>query len=246
MNVFGAFTFGGLIKTFIPGFVWLVALWLFWRGAEALVPVIPAMPHVPDSQWGNALIVAIPVAILLGLLSNIVVFMGVNDVLVRLPVRKKSETLFRLYDWVINRLREEYREQLNCLERPIQDAFVSHADPEYLVLETVGVEHLAYVREQYWYHMEFQLNLLLAIFVSLLGILLQQASEMIGPHWQPAAEWAGFAFLVLGGVCWLLLRAARKNYSRHVAKMTSVMAAAICGEPKGRNHAPATPPVQPG
>jgi len=26
MNIFGAFTFGSLIKTFLPGFVWLVAM----------------------------------------------------------------------------------------------------------------------------------------------------------------------------------------------------------------------------
>jgi hypothetical protein len=26
MNIFGAFTFGSLIKTFLPGFVWLIAI----------------------------------------------------------------------------------------------------------------------------------------------------------------------------------------------------------------------------
>lgn len=73
MNVFGAFTFGSLIKTFIPGFVWLVALWLLWRGGAALVPVLPPLPAVTDSQLQNGLVAAIPIAILLGLLSNIVV-----------------------------------------------------------------------------------------------------------------------------------------------------------------------------
>jgi hypothetical protein len=41
MNIFGAFTFGSLIKTFLPGFVWLIALGIVavdiaqWRHQES-------------------------------------------------------------------------------------------------------------------------------------------------------------------------------------------------------------------
>jgi hypothetical protein len=142
MNVFGAFTFGSLIKTFIPGFVWLVALWLLWRGTALLLPVIPQLPVLSDSQLQNALVAAIPVAILLGLLSNIVVFMGVNDALVRQPVRRHAPDLFALQDWVIGRVRDEYRVKL-ALPDALTRAFASHADAELLILQTIGVAHLA-------------------------------------------------------------------------------------------------------
>jgi hypothetical protein len=229
MNIFGAFTFGSLIKTFIPGFVWLVALWLLWRGAAALIPVLPPLPTLPESEYQNAL-VALPLAILLGLLSNIVVFMGVNDALVRGPVKRRATDLFALQDWVIRRVRDKYSARLGAMEQAVASAFYQHADAEWLILDRIGVKHLAYVREQYWYHMEFQVNLFLAVATALVGLLAGLAPDMWGPAPRPAAEWIVTATVVLGGLCWFLLRAARKNFHRHVAKMTSLMVAAVCEE----------------
>jgi hypothetical protein len=242
MNVFGAFTFGSLIKTFIPGLVWLLALWLFWRGCAAIVPVFPPPPLLPPEQYQNALIATIPLALLAGLLSNIVVFMGVNDVLVRRPVRRRRQNrdLFALQDCIAGRVRADYRDQLGLTDPAMTAAFAEHADAEVLLLETIGVDTIGYVREQYWYHMEFQVNLLLAIGIALIGLLVVLVPELSGPARQPSAEWAGFDTIVLGGLCWFLLRAARKNFLRHVTKMTSLMAAALCVEPAGR--AGAAPP----
>jgi hypothetical protein len=238
MNIFGAFTFGSLIKTFIPGFVWLAALWLLWQGVESVLPIMPHMPEVPKDQFQNLLVAAIPVAILLGLLSNIVIFMGVNDILVRRPVRRRFTDLFALYDRVVRRVRDDYWNQLGGTDQPLTDTFAAQADAEILVLETIGLENLAYVREQYWYHMEFQLNLLLAIFVALVGLILGLMPAFFGPAWRPALEWAVFDLLILGGMCGVLLYAARKNYQRHVAKMTSLLVAAICGAPASRSAQP--------
>ncbi len=83
--------------------------------------------------------------------------------------------------------------------------------------------------------MEFQVNLMLAAFVAMVGALLGLAPELAGPGWRAAAEWAAFSFVTLGGLSWFLLRAARKNYHRHIAKMMSLMGAAICGKPGSRN-----------
>ena len=38
MNIFGAFTFGSLIKTFLPGFVWLVAIVMLEAGISSRWP----------------------------------------------------------------------------------------------------------------------------------------------------------------------------------------------------------------
>jgi hypothetical protein len=248
MNVFGAFTFGSLIKTVIPGFVWLVALWLVWQGCAALIPGIHPVPDMSQVKLQDALLATIPIAILLGLVSNIIVFMGVNDVLVRNPVSRhaRCRPLIDLQEWVKKRLLEDYRDQLAIADERLAEAFIDHVDPELLILETIGVQNLAYVREQYWYHMEFQVNLLLAIATALIGLLIGLVPEAIGVNlslradWQLASEWAVFAAVVLGGLCWFLLRAARKNFRRHVAKMTSLMAAAICGKPTKRSGDAAT------
>ncbi len=95
MNLFGSFTFGSLIKTFIPGLVWALAMLLYWRDADAWLPkLLPSLPSTGDGQ--TLLVLAIPVGILLGLLSNIVVFMGVNDWLVRHRVQISHAPLYAL------------------------------------------------------------------------------------------------------------------------------------------------------
>jgi hypothetical protein len=82
------------------------------------------------------------------------------------------------------------------------------------------------VREQYWYHLEFQLNLLISlvgVFVALgASILLNRGfSPMIGTERMAAA------IIVCAFVCYGLLKAARKNYERHIAKMASLMTALL-------------------
>lgn len=226
MNVFGAFTFGSLIKTFLPGFVWGVALVLLWHDLHVhLGGVIPAIPDVAGEEQ-NVLLVAFPAAILLGLLSNIVMFMGVNDWLVRRPVRARNPDLFHLYDRLGEQIRAWHQTGLSCLDDRAARAYGVHADPELLILKSTGISDLAYVREQYWYHMEFQTNMLSAIFVTLLTLLADPA--VLGSAPTPAAwERGALAVVALGGLCHLLRRAALKNYQRHIAKMCTLMAAAI-------------------
>lgn len=229
VNVFGAFTFGSLIKTFIPGFGWLIALLLIWRDLHSWVPALPPLPPVPtSSDQQNALVLAIPIAVLLGLLSNIIVFMGVNDGLVRRPVERANPQLFALYRLAVRRMRDQYWTSLDCTDAALRRSFDEHIDPEILMLPTVEVTRLAYVREQYWFHLEFQVNLLFATFVGLLALL--ASPEIAGAPRVEAAWRGGTAVVLLGGACWLLLRAARKNYCRHVAKMTSLITATLCRE----------------
>jgi hypothetical protein len=224
MNVFGAFTFGSLIKTFIPGFVWVVALGLIWRDlAHLLGPAVPALPD-PAGQEQNALVVAIPLSVLFGLLSNIVVFMGVNDRLVRNPVRRRNAELFGLYDYLLGRLRADSWKLVACLDRAHAESFLRHADSELLILETIGLDRLIYVREQYWYHLEFQVNLILAVAALLAGLLGSPSVLVLAA----AGLIRGAAEMVaLGSLLVLLLFAARKNYHRHIGKMCTLMAASI-------------------
>ncbi len=234
MNVFGAFTFGSLIKTLVPGCVWLVALLLLWRDLHYYVPAFPERPSIAGQEQ-SALVLAVPAAILLGLLSNIVVFMGVNDRLVRNPVRRRNPELFQLFDGLGQEIRVEHWKTVACAPPALEQSFLRHADPEVLVLQAVGMEHLAYIREQYWYHMEFQMNLMLAVTGLLLALLGSPA--VLGAIGTPAALWrGGIEIVTLGGLCYFLHRAALKNYHRHVVKMCTLIAAAICA---GRK---ATPP----
>jgi len=225
MNIFGAFTFGSLIKTFLPGFVWLLAIVMFeadisqWAGHE------PALWNYAKTKDQAALVLAIPASLLLGLLSNIVVFMGVNDRLVRAPVKRAGPGLCALYEMLAQRVRDRYWEGLRGADQAFRNSFDRSVDPELGLLQVLGTEKLGYVREQHWYHLEFQLNLLLSVGAIALAlsvsVLLNVASVPLRAFLSAAC--AAAAALVI----WGLLLAARKNYARHLAKMATVMAVAL-------------------
>lgn len=225
MNIFGAFTFGTLIKTFLPGFVWLVAFVLLEADLLQLAGTKPLLWTYAHTKDQAALVLAIPVSILLGLLSNIVVFMGVNDRLVRAPVTSANPELCALYEMLARRVRDRYWRALDGVDQAFQPAFNSYIDPELVLLHSIGVDKLAYVREQYWYHLEFQLNLLLSIGAFALAFALSIWLNVTSAAWGVvlALSCVAVAGLVMGG----LLLAARKNYARHIAKIATIMAAAL-------------------
>jgi hypothetical protein len=230
MNIFGAFTFGSLIKTFLPGFVWLIAIGIVEADISRFHGLEPLLFGYASAHDQAALILTIPASILLGLMSNIVVFMGVNDVLVRNPVKKKNPALFTLHDRLAKELRDRCWANLAQVDASDRAEFDRCADVEIVMLHTIGVDKLAYVREQYWYHLEFQVNLLLSIVVMIAAAI---AGSVLGAESISTAIFHAVAYLVVAvPVCWLLFLAARKNYQRHIAKTMSLMAAVLSPPPQ--------------
>jgi hypothetical protein len=227
MNVFGAFTFGSLIKTFIPGFVWAIALTLLWRDLHAVFSaIVPAIPPLAGEEQ-TVLVLAIPAIILLGLLSNIVVFMGLNDRLVRNPLRRRDPGLFALHDSLVQQVRAKYWQSMGMPDDTLKAGFLRHADAELLILKAIGLSELVYVREQYWYHLEFQVNMLLGTACSLLALV---ASPSVTGSRLTGAILCRVVLEIIGfsALCSLLRRGALKNYHRHVGKMCTLMAIDLC------------------
>jgi hypothetical protein len=223
MNIFGAFTFGSLIKTFLPGFVWLVALLLIFVDLQEMAGAKQTLWTHIQAKDQAALVLAIPASILLGLLSNVVVFMGVNDYLVRVPVRAASPGLCALYDMLAQRVRDRYWEALGNADPALRPAFNTHIDAELVLLHCIGVDKLAYVREQYWYHLEFQLNMLLSIGALALALVIW----LLLPVTPRGVLLAGACVMLALLAMRALVLAARKNYARHIAKIATIMAAAL-------------------
>jgi hypothetical protein len=139
---------------------------------------------------------------------------------------RANPALRALSDDLGRRIREKCWCSLAAPDPKLQPAFDRHVDPEVVLLHTIGVEKLAYVREQYWFHLEFQLNLLLS--VGAIAIALILSSILNAATLQLAVSYIGACVAVAGLAMWGLLAAARKNYARHVAKMASIMAAVLC------------------
>jgi fucose 4-O-acetylase-like acetyltransferase len=233
MNIFGAVTFGSLIKTFLPGLVWLCAFGIVeadvaqYRGYESYVLKILGN----SSQASTLLIIAFPVSIFVGLLSNVVVFMGLNDWLVRTPFKTNNRELSTLHARLSQMLRDQSWTALGLNDAALKASFDQWTDPEIILVERIGPEKLAYVREQYWYHLEFQLNLLISFFAVFAALV---ASASINGIFDSAGGFGRFVALIVIYVLISLglLFAARKNYERHVAKMASLLTAVLT-QPKG-------------
>jgi hypothetical protein len=229
MNIFGSFTFGSLIKTFLPGMVWLLALGVLETDISRLLQAEPfLLTLVRDSaQVSLVLAIGFPAAILLGLMSNIVVFMGVNDWLVRTPVKQANADLFSLYDRLAARIRDRCWPSAGSAVPGARRVFDEHTDVEIIMLASVDQDKVTHVREQYWYHLEFQLNLLLSLVALFVGATVNaclKAGSACYGLLQLLAYLAVFVPIWIG-----LLKAARKNYSRHVSKMLSLMAGILAG-----------------
>ena len=228
MNIFGAVTFGSLIKTFLPGLVWLIAFIIVDADLAQLCGYESYVwKTLANKDFAPALLIlAFPASILIGLLSNVVVFMGLNDFLVRNPLKKKQRELFDLHTSLADKVREQCWTSLALGNPALKASFDKWTDPEIIIIERIGADKLAYVREQYWYHLEFQLNLLISLVAVFIAI---SVSIFINYGFNLAliSERMAAATIASGFICYGLLMAARKNYERHIAKMASLMIALL-------------------
>jgi len=233
VNVFSAFTFGSLIKTFLPGLVWLIAIVLIVTDIEQLVGAPRVIWDAVQGHDQAALVLSFPASILLGLLSNILVFMGVNDRLVRNRARRVDPDLFRLHDQLKARILDRYWKLLGHSDDRFRPVFDKHVDVEIIMLDVLGTEKVAYLREQYWYHLEFQINLLMSLILMFFALVLNAflSFSACGLVWILTLYVIFFVPL-----CLLLLVAARKNYQRHVAKVASLMAAMLDTDARQNNQ----------
>ena len=116
-----------------------------------------------------------------------------------------------------------------------KETFKQVIDPRYFFLHKTSLDNLMYLRESYWYYLEFQLNTLVAIsfgmpaFISALCVLksksvieLQALLVMIITL---VACWIFFA--------WLFMRSAEYNLDAHRKKELSLLLGAIFFELDG-------------
>jgi len=226
MNLSRSFSFGTVIKTFLPGLVVLAAIVMVARVVTDLGLLSSSIWDFVARHEQAALVIAVPSAALLGLISNILVFMGLNDALVRTPVRKRNVKLFELFDLVEDQIRKNYWKHVACTKTAVREEFLKAADVELIMLPEIGVEKISYVRQQYWYHLEFQVNLILSATLFFLALI-----ALMFVSCQDCSNVGGLGILIVLAYAVFLIfmtKAARKNYHRHICKMLSLMTSFLC------------------
>ena len=162
MNLFGAFSFGSLIKTFIPGLVQFFVLLIY---LELAAYWIHEYVGIYEHLLKNPVLftfIAIPASIFLGVVLNSIVFSGLSDYLLENKHEKDNETFYSFKRSIIDKINERMSKYFDLSEDE-KKIFKKIIDPRYFFLHKESLANIMYLRESYWYYLEFQLNTLVAI-----------------------------------------------------------------------------------
>jgi len=233
-GIFSSFRFGSLIKTFLPGFILFTAsLFLLDCFLENLGVAFSLSNHI-QAYSEIFLLFFIPLSLIFGITCNTIIFAGLNDLLIRKPHQKSvdNKELYKLKQSFFNVVSQKYFMPVfpdisfSCDSGLDRLEALNTLDIE-IVLETLGDREDFYaLRESYWYYLEYQMNM--AVAVSFLGLAifvwLATNPNLRLPQSSANATLFTTALLTISHFL-LVLKAAKRNYDRHVRKMFSLMLA---------------------
>jgi hypothetical protein len=167
MNVFGAFNFGSLIKTFLPGlllfFVLLLYLEIFTYWCYKYIGILKFLFFEKPELLA---VLSVPISIGLGITLNSVLFSGMSEYLLEKKHKEKNNEFYEFRELAFTKIKEKVFEFLE-FEDDEKKVFIQSIDPRFFFLHKTMLPNLMYLRESYWYYLEFQLNTLLAITIGI-------------------------------------------------------------------------------
>jgi len=228
MNLLGSLNFARLIKTFLPGFIMVMSLYV-------VLDSIYILSNPDKNQFWYLLnkpialtLIIVPLSIVLGTLCNTFVFTFLNERFVRTPFKNEMPELTT----ALAKAEEQVRNTivLKELEATHNQDFIQHVDLKSYFMERGSLENIVYIQESYWYYIEFIQNSVIASFfampASMLAVISFYRKSDCG--WLYSIMW----IVVLLALSFLIYRyvmrpAVRQNYRRHVKKEISWMLGTI-------------------
>jgi len=224
MNLFGAFGFGSLIKTFLPGLILFIILLLY---LELSVYYLHNYIGIFNFMFTNPVLftlVSIPVSIILGVILNSIVFSGFSEAILEKKHKKDNKPFYDFRERIFNKINEKISHKFQ-LSEPDRKTFMDVIDPRYLLLHKRSLDNIMYLRESYWYYMEFQLNTLIAVlfgtpaFITTLCILKNHdVIKSSALYFSIISLVAGCFFLTC-----FLMKSAKDNLDAHRKKELSLL-----------------------
>jgi hypothetical protein len=224
MNFFGTFAYGNIIKTFIPGFLLTIAIALFiddyiyWRNGTFFI--------FNFSRSNPVLTIGfiIPISFFWGIFSNTICFTYVIPKIIETPFKIKNKEFIKYKKKIIACLLKHYE---SILEIPYElvVSYEKYFDVRSFLLNRENSDIVQYLKESYWYYMEFQLNSLISFgLLSLSGIiniLLRYKTNTISGD----LVFPFIVFIVTGYTIMfkLFIPAAKQNYKKHEEKTLSYL-----------------------
>ena len=227
MNVIGSFDFGRIIKTLLPGLVFIAALIalmdcaiILLRGSSLITPWIAANTTLAG-------VMAVPLAITLGLLSNTLFFYVLHGQLIQRPLHSRYPDLLKAEEELRQAAIEE---MINELPTPYRSNSLKTAtDAGALLLPHMNLSALAITREGFWFYLEFQLNMALGIVFAWLATI--STTFIARTHLGlTVGSWiitSVVLSVVSVSLVMMLIGAARMNYYYYRRRLLSLRIAAL-------------------
>lgn len=193
-----AFSFGKIIKTFLPGTILCAALLLAletafqWIGHRSIVPIIANKDIIVATTAA-----LLPIALILGFVLNTVVWLLVNRLVARPIVHRrlaKSSTYVCLHAGLLARMHAGLKDCAQDL-----DSVGDHFDSiEYYYLPLITLERHNLVWESYFSWYEFQANTALAIVIFAVALCAYLSVLRLKPIHESWAEASTIVIAVTG------------------------------------------------
>lgn len=224
MNFFGTFAYGNILKTFIPGIFFVLAFSLliddynYWLTKQYLIF------DMASSKEILTIGLIIPLSIFAGIIANSICFKFIIPTFIEEPFIKKNQSFINYKIKIIKEMQDHYKNILN-ISSDITSEYYSHIDIRSFLLNRKNLNNLQYLRESYWYYMEFQINSIVAIslliIAGIINILLRfKADATAGNLVFPYIIVTIISAYILFKIFW---SAAKENYNKHEKKSLSYL-----------------------
>lgn len=161
MNVLGVFTFGRLIKTFLPGLILFSSLLIYVEiiGFVLFGKLTLSRLILGDSALFITLL--IPSSIIAGIFSNTLFFAYANDFFISGHHRREYPEFYEFEKHITKLIKQQISTDIGVPEY-LRPGFERYLDVGHFVLDKTPLDKLIFLQESYWYYMEFQVNGILA------------------------------------------------------------------------------------
>lgn len=224
MDLFGSFNFSRLIKTFLPGFMLCLS-------AMAYVDIIALQIANKYILYFFAFespvlftVLLIPISIIFGVYSNTFFFALGYELLIFNHFKKKNIDLFNFENTVKEKIKTQLIDEMVLLEEQ-KESFIKHLDIKSFYLNKLDVDKISFLKDSFWYYLEFQLNILLGLNTLCPAVIffIIKGGINLSIHWTIITLIIISFFVIIVAVNSLFIKSARKNFKHHKEKYLSLL-----------------------
>jgi hypothetical protein len=225
MNFSGLFSYGNILKTFLPGmllltgFVLLIDAYNFYTTDPHTYILLELTAKYPLLS----ITILASTAIVVGILSNSIYFKWIIPLIG--AVFESKNTDFKKFKETMEAEMNEHYSELLSIDPTFHPVKKSGFDVRAFLLNRTDLVALQYLRESYWYYMEFQLNAIGAIIVLYVACIVHMALRLNFKLIQDFYFWPIFTSATVFFLITIIIfsKAAYENYEKHEKKFFSFL-----------------------